>query len=705
MLDKNLIPETIPFDFDDNYAAVKQKFADYGYDTQEGSNAMQLAIAMSYLTSMLNANTAVNINEMLLPLARKRKNALQGARLLGYEIRHTLSYKYKLTLEFPEGMHKINRYEKFTVKDKNYYYMGDNISEFEGPTTMDIIVSEGYLREWRNDPSLVSNLSLGTSDENKLVSDYYVDVPYSRVAENGLRVFVSYTEPTGIQHDLEEYPRMDNFIIDTDSKGVPGYVRLDNIDFGTPRVYFKIGDVGLELPENTKVYIDALISSGEDGAMPEGNLETSLNCEVTDIIIVSNGSEEESIESIKRNAPLFHNSANRLVTKKDFTAFINRDTRVKSCTIWDGGDEYPYRPGNVWFSSLPNHTKRTFYTNVIKTKWDLIERDFNNIYITEDDIDDIKDSTKDLRVPTISLHHRKPVYLDFDYKIQVVRYSRSLPQSEWNERLFDTIDNYFVSLDNKPGVESYVFEYFQSNLDKRLDTVLTDNTGFNISLKNYITLSSEDILNEIINHGSIRSITNQIRFHLGTPFEKYYYIDDVGINHVLAEYLPRIKATINSKELFVDFDKPIALQNRAYEYPVMLGVLKVGVYRVFLDSSETIEVTLYTSPDIDNFKSTENGYITLELNNIKYYIADTLDGKAAVELLTNIPLREIEISGETFYVTDDFEFISYIGIHDEYLDRSIFDDSLELSIEYKSPNFKVTRNTLPSLRSVEFINR
>ena len=118
MLDKNLIPETIPFDFDDNYAAVKQKFADYGYDTQEGSNTMQLSIAMSYLVSMLNANTAVNINEMLLPLARKRKMVLQDARLLGYESRHIMSYKYNLTLEFGEGLHEISKYEKFEFDGK-----------------------------------------------------------------------------------------------------------------------------------------------------------------------------------------------------------------------------------------------------------------------------------------------------------------------------------------------------------------------------------------------------------------------------------------------------------------------------------------------------------------------------------------------------------------------------------------------------------
>ena len=526
-----------------------------------------LAIAMSYLTSMLNANTAVNINEMLLPLARKRKNALQGARLLGYEIRHTLSYKYKLTLVFPEGMHRINRYEKFKVKDKSYYYMGENIPAFEGPATMDIVVSEGNLKEWKNDPSLVSVLTLSSAG-GKTDTDYYVDVPYAKVAEGGLRVFVSYTEPTGVQHDLKEYPRMDNFIIDADSKGKSGYVRLDNIDFGTPRVYFKLGDVGITLPENTKVHIDALVSSGANGKMPDAKVDTELECEITKVQLISNGSNEESLDSIKKNAPLFHNSANRLVTKTDYIGYLGRDSRTKASTIWDGGDEYPYRPGNVWFSSLPNHTKRNFTSNELKTKWELEQRNPDNWYITASDIDDIRDTTADIRIPTMALHHRNPVYLDFDFKIQVVRYSRSLTPQEWNQKIFDVIDNYFIDGETK-GAESYNFEYFQSNLDKRIDIILTDNTGFNIALENYITLSAVDIIDERINHCNLQSINNQIRFHLGTPFEKYYYTDTNGFNFVITEYLPRLKAKIDGHELFVDFEEVSSLQNRVIQYPII----------------------------------------------------------------------------------------------------------------------------------------
>ena len=92
------LKETIPFNFDDIFSNVQAKFEANGYDTQPGSNTMQLVTAMSYLISMLNTNTAVNINENLLTLARKRNNILQDARLLGYEPGNKVSYHYELEL-------------------------------------------------------------------------------------------------------------------------------------------------------------------------------------------------------------------------------------------------------------------------------------------------------------------------------------------------------------------------------------------------------------------------------------------------------------------------------------------------------------------------------------------------------------------------------------------------------------------------------
>lgn len=66
--------QTIPFTFEEIYKDLEKEFAKLGYDTPfEGSNTAQIITAMAYTISNLNLNTAVNINENLLTLARKRK--------------------------------------------------------------------------------------------------------------------------------------------------------------------------------------------------------------------------------------------------------------------------------------------------------------------------------------------------------------------------------------------------------------------------------------------------------------------------------------------------------------------------------------------------------------------------------------------------------------------------------------------------------
>ena len=89
-----------------------------------------------------------------------------------------------------------------------------------------------------------------------------------------------------------------------------------------------------------------------------------------------------------------------------------------------------------------------------------------------------------------------------------------------------------------------------------------------------------------------------------------------------------------------------------------------------------------------------------------YYIASTTVARDQIVQDTSTVFKEFIVKGETFYVSNDSNFISYIGLEDDYtyIDRELL-NGLEIKVMYKSPNFKITRNTLPSLRSVEFINR
>lgn len=671
-----MIKETIPFNFNETYQFIEQKLKEKGYDTEEGSNAMLLVSAMSYLTSMLNANTAVNVNELLLPLARKRNTILQDARVLGYEIEHRRSYQYIIDLEFEnttssDKLETVLKYSSFSVNDKTYYYMGDEFDILvpaNGTATKQIIVIEGNLKRFENnDPGLSVTIELTTDETGNEIAQRFVDIPYTNVEENGLEVFLTYFDEFGDFQNQELWTKSKTFMIDKDTILNKEYVRLDDIESRTPRIYFKLGDVGKEIRVGTIIQMNVLESSGEKGNIPQGTPAFEIkpnelfNVKVTSYKLELEGAEEESLESVKINAPLFHNTANRVITKPDYIAFCNRLAKVEYTDVWDGHNEFPAFPGYIWFSFVSSNISRVIEATDINNN-NFLMQDLNNDenwfldQVPEDgsldkDIEEIFLELEDYKVPTMRFFHRNPVYFDFDYTVEIVKYSAAKTRAQRNKQVFDVINNYFKGVDENGrrveavAVETYNYEYFQSNLAKRIDETLTDLMGFNISLKTTLNISPKNIIRRerggtFDGLGNPLTYLTELRFHLGFPYED---LRDQN-NEYITDNLPRIRSENfeDGKTLAVDFTATPSVDNfnKITTYPVLLGTDIVGEYRVIDNELKNIEVILY---------------------------------------------------------------IISAGGHSTGLKESTFATHKEINVNYKSPNISFSRNTLPRLKQVNFI--
>ncbi len=88
----------LPYDQGEIEAVMKKLLYEYGITDvmYPGSNISQLSAVVSYAIASLNINTAINLQETLLPLATKRSNILFGARQLGYEPKQKKSYIYRI---------------------------------------------------------------------------------------------------------------------------------------------------------------------------------------------------------------------------------------------------------------------------------------------------------------------------------------------------------------------------------------------------------------------------------------------------------------------------------------------------------------------------------------------------------------------------------------------------------------------------------
>lgn len=577
------ITKTVPFNFDQLYAGLQTKFADAGFDIAEGSNTSQLITAMAYLTSMLNVNTAINVNETILPLATRRNNALQDARALGYEIQHKQSHVYLLTLSLTAGNHTIPKFTEFTEGGHTYYYMGKQIElvGVDDGYTIQLPVIEGTLHKYSDNPdSLVVVTTTITDGTGATIPQYYIEIPFVDVEENGIEVYVTYYDDYGNLVQREEWAKAAQFMIDSDTVLRKEFVRLDDIEFGTPKIYFKFAGVGSGVRVGSIVEMNVLTTSGVAGAMldinnPAGVSHTIDGATITAVEIYSEGTDEESLESIKANAPKFYNSANRAVTKSDYEAICNRQTSVKSSLVWGGDDEYPKCPGHIWFSFLPSRYARTFSSDQFNTEykldnwgdlsWDyslspsldpinnpgayetqlttanafysaryIEDSEIRSYEFTEDGqliqpgVWDILDNYK---IPTLEFHTRHPLYLDFEFDLSILKYNIADSKSDIHQNVFNVIDKFFTGAGDTVKMEQFEVEYFHSSLKKRIDTVLTDVTGFNSTVSTKLLLTQKNVARE-----NYLSEYRDIYVPLAVPFETYF--DNDG--YLLYNVLPKI---------------------------------------------------------------------------------------------------------------------------------------------------------------------
>ena len=565
--------ETIPFSFEEIYADIEQKFKDKGYDAiYEGSNTAQLITAMSYLTSMLNTNTAININETLLTAATKRDNILKDARILGYEIAHTTSYRYNLTLTYEvSDAHSINKNEEFSA-DGNTYYAVEQV-DFVGDTVT-IEVIEGDIKTFGDNQDTLKVITTTiTNDDGSTEPQYYIDIPFLNVEDDGIEVFLTYYDDLGELKGQEPWYKSDQFMIDKDTVLDNEYIRLDNIEYKMPRIYFKLAGVGPGIRLGTIVEMNVMISKGEEGEMFTIPSTTLPNVTVSSFELISQGNEEESAQSIKDNAPLFHNSANRVITKSDYIAMCNRQTTVKSTEVWDGDLELVPVPGHIWFSFLPTDDTANVlnqYQNDPTNEYYLVDQAGEDWFLEDVQIENpgstpgVWDILNQYKVPTLVFNNRHPLYINFDYNISIMKYIIKTTKEDIYQDVFNIIQRYFEGVDvdgvkaQAEILEKFDVEYFNSNLIKRIDSDLTDVTGVNLDLTTEIMISSYNINNENVNDAN-----QSINIPLSSPYEDYYVNDAV-----LTNMLPQIDTLrfTDVQDLEVDWSSELNVDDENIKY-------------------------------------------------------------------------------------------------------------------------------------------
>lgn len=680
--------QTIPFDFQEIYNSLVEIMYKKGYDAPyEGSNLAQLLTIISYATSMLNANTAININEMLLTLAQKHKNIIQDAKVLGYEPTQARSYIYQLELKFKD--HKIYNFKPektfFTSNGKFYYYLDkdfeldltDKSIDLENFTHF-INVKEGTLISKENDKTLLKFVT----------KDQFFTIPYENIEDDG--IFVTVTPPSNktFKQKPEIFKKSNILLLDNNDTLQNSFIRIQDIETKTPTIYFQYAGAGKPLRQGSEVDIRLLITSGPQGFCNETWDSLDENIEINSFALLQPGTDIESLESIRLNAPLLNNTASRLVVANDYEAICRKHGAVKLAKVFGGEDEYPEKLGNIYFSLTPESQirnivdlddyKLNFQAQDIRDyeKTKNIKNLNNNLFLLEDQLfknfakkldtsslnyyePGVIDLVRNYNLPSLEYNIRNPVYILIDISVDIVKYGLTDIKTQVREKIKNLISQYILKLEN------FETEYFESNLINIIDDNLTSTSGLELDTSFNIILSPRNIYHETINSVYFAGASEDpylanpsfeglketfIKFYLDTPYEKLY-----KNKYLILENLPKFgesslgkleidTSTYKKDEKVYDFSK------ECITFLLKLDGKIVGTYKIINKRETYIEVKFYVSGD---------GYAP------KMFIKDKC-----------------------------IEF--------DKVDSSKFNNIQTIKLIYPSNNFKTTRNTIFKLNKIMF---
>jgi len=336
-----------------SYLRTRTEFTDYDFD---GS-------ALSYLIDILAYNTYYSaftanmlINESFIHSATMRSNIAAIAKMLNYVPKSRTSAKVCIKLTIP----------KATLCPDTTYPLSVTLDR--GP----VLAAKSFVFNTLTERTVqVDSLGVAVFDkmllyEGTLVDfEYTVDtfrrqrfvIPNSDVDIDTLQVFV---KPNAQSTSIDSYIESTN-ITDVDSTS-----RIYHINEGPDlryEIFFGDGTIGRKLKDGEIIILRYAVSSGEAAndvlnATYVGRLVDSCGHEYDadeiDIEILGKsqeGSERESVESIKYNAPRFFAAQNRAVTTTDYETLVRKVYPNTTAAVAYGGENLkPAVYGKVFIS-------------------------------------------------------------------------------------------------------------------------------------------------------------------------------------------------------------------------------------------------------------------------------------------------------------------------------------------------------------------
>ena len=323
---------------------------DYNY---EGS-------ALSTLLDILAYNTQYNAyylnmvgNEMFLDSSVLRSSVVSHAKLLNYIPKSSQAPSATINLTVNQVSDSSVTLPKFTkfmseaIDGINYTFVTTDAK------TVNVSANTAVFENVEIKQGTPSRLSFTVDSANN--PKYTFEIPETNVDTTSITVTV---QKSASDSTTEVYNLATSFLSLNETSSV--YFIQESLT-GTYQIYFGDGILGKKLTDGNIINISYIVTQGttSSGANNFVLMETVsgyANTVVTPLTSASQGSDKESITSIKYQAPKSYAAQGRAVTKEDYITAIQQNNlgiTFDAVNVWGGEENDPPVYGQVFVSLKP----------------------------------------------------------------------------------------------------------------------------------------------------------------------------------------------------------------------------------------------------------------------------------------------------------------------------------------------------------------
>ena len=338
-----------------DYLRANSTFTDFDF---EGSNFSVLIDTLAYNTYITAFNSNMVVNESFLDSATVRENVVSLARNIGYVPRSRtaakaqVSFNVSTTTDTPTLTLQAGLVCVGSVDNTSYTFsIPDDISA----NVVDGVASFNSIQIYQGTFLTKQFVVDGSLDQRFILNNSFIDT-------STISVYVKGINDSGIG---VEYSLVDNILEVNSSSRI--YL-LQEVQDEKYELLFGDDLIGQKLENNAVITVNYIVTDGKDGNGASsfsfsGSIRNASNATI-DIGSVSvitnqssqNGSDIESIDSVKYFAPRIYSSQYRAVTSRDYEAIIKKIYPDTESVAVIGGEELdPPEFGSVSISIKPKN--------------------------------------------------------------------------------------------------------------------------------------------------------------------------------------------------------------------------------------------------------------------------------------------------------------------------------------------------------------